>query len=471
MEKETKVGKITEKTKELFETNLVKALSDFVAIPNLSRYYDEEFHTNGHIEKAIEYCIDWANRQGVKGLSVKSVKAPGRETYMLFGVIEPTKKDFKNVAIYGHLDKQPHLTESWSEGLHPTKPVIKDGQLYGRGSTDDGYAFFTAVATAKISQECGIEHDRIVLFFETDEESASVDLEFYLDYFKEEIGQPDLFLVLDAAGPDYERFASTVSLRGIIEGEIKVSVLKQGLHSGIVGGIIPDSFTILRQIQNRLEDEKTGKVIEELNTTMPKDKYEFAQQYDKLLGQNEKKYPTVEGLNLLGSNNLENYVNSTWGASLTITGMEGFPDIKNAGNVIRPYTKLKFSLRAPPDLDVLKGNEIVKKILSENPPYNCKVEVEMDEPGQGFSAPEFEPKILEKMKETSQIFWKNDMALYGLGGSIPFVAMIGQRFPKTTLYVGGVGGPNDNIHGPDENIHLEFWEKFTCAITYFLSEL
>ena len=471
MPKELKVEKIREVAKTVFETSQIPGLTGLIEIPNLSRIYDPDFHSNGKIQKAIDYCIDWAYKQGIVGLTMKSVKSPSAGTPMLFGIIEPTKVKFKNVVMYGHLDKVPHNKDDWSEGLHPTKPVIEDGHLYGRGSTDNGYSFFTAVAAAKISQQSGVAHDRIVLFFETDEESGSKDVDYYLDHFKGEIGQPDLFLCLDSAGPDYDRFASTISLRGNISGELKVSVLKQSLHSGHVGGVVPDSFMVIRSLQSRLEDEETGEVIEELNSPVPSDKFELAQKHDAMLQQREEDIPTVEGLESLGGDSFGDYINKTWGASLTVTGMEGFPAIEDASNVVRPYTKLKFSVRTSPDLDVYEGRELIRKLQTENPPYGAHVDLEMDEPGQGFSAPKFESAMLEKMKDTSKVFWDNEMALFGVGGSIPVVGKIQQRFPKTAIYVGGVGGPGDNSHGPDENINLAFWEKYTSAITYFLSEL
>jgi acetylornithine deacetylase/succinyl-diaminopimelate desuccinylase-like protein len=256
-----KVKDITATTRELFSSNLIQALLGFVEIPNLSRFFDQNWDTNGITEQACQYCIDWAHKLDVKGLTVALYHPPGRLTPFIFGVIEGTKASPKNVIAYGHIDKQPHLTDEWSEGLHPTKPVIKDGYMYGRGSNDDGYAFFSAVSFAKISQLCGIPHDRIVLFFETDEESASCDLEFYLDHFKAEIGKPDLFLCLDSGTPAYDRFATTVTLRGVLEGSVAVKVSKQGVHSGMYGGIIPDSFRILCMLLNRIQNDTTGQLV------------------------------------------------------------------------------------------------------------------------------------------------------------------------------------------------------------------
>jgi len=467
-----KIKQIQDYAKNLFETNMVQALSDFVAIPNLSRDFDADYDKNGYMEKAANYCIDWATKLDVKGLSVKLVKAEGRLTPFLFGIIEPTKTDPKNVVCYGHLDKQPHLTEQWSEGLHPFKPVIKDGFMYGRGCSDDGYAFFTAVAFAKISQECGIPHDRIVLFFETDEESSSIDLEFYLDYFKDEIRIPDLFLCLDSGTPGYDRFATTTSLRGYVDGNITVSVIKNGVHSGIHGGIIPDSFRIMRMLFDRVEDVNTGRVVDAFRTPLPKDKEEFAKAYDVLFGEKTMAgFPILEGLEFENPTSYDNYVNNTWNPCFTITGMDGFPSTSDAGCVIRPKTSARFSMRIPPDLDPHKATETLYKILSENPPFGAKVEVEMGDPGSGWSCPVFKPELLAKMKETSEKFWGEPMAFQAIGGSIPFVNMLGSKFPTTALYAGGVGAPTTNAHGPDENISLEYWEKFTSAMTWMLSEL
>lgn len=280
----TSIDQIKQQTKSYLNSSILPALKEFVTIPNLSRYYDPNWATNGLLEKASKLCIDWANSQNVKGLSVKLYTEPDR-TPFIFGEIAATKPSpAKTIVAYGHIDKMPHLTESWSEGLHPTIPTIKNGKLYGRGSNDDGYAFFTAVSLAKISQDCEIPHDRIVLFFECDEESSSIDLEYYLEKFSDQIGNPDIFMCLDSCVPDYNHFSVTSSLRGYIEGILKVEVCKEATHSGGGGGILPDNFRIIRNLLSRIENVETGEVIQEFQTPFPVDKEQFAKTFDKVFG-------------------------------------------------------------------------------------------------------------------------------------------------------------------------------------------
>ena len=93
------------------------------------------------------------------------------------------------LTLLGHFDKQPHMS-GWKEGLGATTPVIRDGNLYGRGGADDGYAIYNSVMAIKAIQDFGLSHPRCIIFVEGDEESGSIDLEFYFNKFSERIGSP-----------------------------------------------------------------------------------------------------------------------------------------------------------------------------------------------------------------------------------------------------------------------------------------
>ena len=121
---------------------------EYIRIPNLSRSYDNEWNSNGLLEKAADFIKNWILAQGVQGLSMNFLQEKGRSP-TLFVEIQPfNSSSNKNVMMYGHFDKQPHMT-GWLDGLSPIHPKIIGDKLYGRGGADDGYAAFTAILSIK----------------------------------------------------------------------------------------------------------------------------------------------------------------------------------------------------------------------------------------------------------------------------------------------------------------------------------
>lgn len=124
-------------------------------------------------------------------------------TPMIVYVIEKSEgASDTQIMFYGHLDKQPWM-DGWAEGLGPTKPVVRNGCLYGRGGADDGYSVFSTMLAVKNAQMQGVKHPRVALVLETEEESGSANLIPLLNVAKEFIGQPDYLFVMDSGAFDY----------------------------------------------------------------------------------------------------------------------------------------------------------------------------------------------------------------------------------------------------------------------------
>ena len=168
-----------------------------------------------------------------------------------------------NVMLYGHLDKQPWM-DGWDEGLGPITPVTRDGYMYGRGGADDGYSVFTCMLGIKNLQLQGVKMPRCALVLETEEESGSPNLLPLLDAAKDFIQKPDIMFCMDSGAFDYKSLWLTSSLRGICILDITVSAAKGGFHSGLVGGIVPETFRVLRELLDRIDNVKTGMVCKEL---------------------------------------------------------------------------------------------------------------------------------------------------------------------------------------------------------------
>jgi acetylornithine deacetylase/succinyl-diaminopimelate desuccinylase-like protein len=162
-------------------------------------------------------------------------------------------------------------------------------------------------------------------------------------------------------------------------------------------------------------------------------------------------------------------LNRTWRAALSVTGAEGLPEVQKAGNVLRPYTTLKLSLRLPPTLDAKKSAQELKQILEKNPPYNAKVEFHIEDAASGWNAPLMDEKLVSLIDESSKKFYGKEALSIGEGGSIPFMGMLGAKYPKAQFVITGVLGPNSNAHGPNEFIHLEYAKKLTACITNILA--
>ena len=465
---------LREKTK----TDLIPAICDFIKIPNQSRLYDDEWDTNGLQEKACHFSMDFAKSQNLKGLSMTFIEEKGK-TPAVLAIVEPFAGNGKvdeslekTILMYGHIDKQPPLLGEWSEGLGPHTPVIRDGKLYGRGGNDDGYAWFSCVLMAKALQEHNIPHNRLVFFFETDEESGSRDLMYYLTKYKEKIGEPSLIFCLDSGTTDYEHMCLTTSLRGVICFKLRVDVLKQGLHSGSSSGIVPSSFRIMRNILNQFENSNNGDLIPELYVDIPADNYKQAKDLIDLKGGKiDFKFPMVEGLDSMGHTGFQDYINRIWKPQLSITGIDGLPPNSKAGNVLLPYTEVNCSLRLPPSKDAEEAKKDIEKFFSQvKVPHNAKFSCDIFKGGSGFLCPSYTDPFLKVINQSGIETFGKPVLYYGEGGSIPFLNDIKNVFPKAQFIVTGVLGPESNAHGPDEMLHLGFLENLVVAMAKILRD-
>lgn len=442
---------------------------DYIRIPNKSPQFDPKWQEHGYMQQAVELLSNWAKAQAITGMRLEVLQV-GTRTPLIYIDIPGSKPG--NILLYGHLDKQPEMT-GWEADLGPWKPVLKGDKLYGRGGADDGYSIFAAVNAINALQQQNIPHPRCVIFIEACEESGSLDLPFYIDHLKEQLGQPDLVICLDSGCGNYDQLWSTTSLRGLVGGQLSINVLTEGIHSGAGGGAVPSTTLVLRQLLSRLEDEITGTILlPELQVEIPKQRIKEAQQTAEILqDDNDATFPFVKGMRPLTNDPVELILNCTWRAALAITGIADIPSLENAGNVLLPSLKVKLSFRVPPTCDTAKAEAAVKKILETDPPFNAQVEFALENGGAGWNAPELNPRLTEIINNASLEFFGKPSACMGEGGSIPFMGMLGKKFPKAQFLITGVLGPYSNAHGPNEFLHLPTAKKLTCCVAKVISEL
>ncbi len=453
---------------EVWTDAIVPELVEYIRIPAKSPHFDPDWEKNGYIEEAVQQIFAWCERQNVRGMEAEIVRLPGR-TPLIFMDIPGDNDD--TILMYGHLDKQPEMT-GWADGLGPWTPVIRDDRLYGRGGADDGYAAYASLAALMALQEQGIPRARCVVIIEACEESGSFDLPHYIDHLRERIGTPSLVVCLDSGAGNYDQMWLTVSLRGMAAGTLSADVLKEGVHSGYASGVVPSSFRVLRHLISRLEDENTGKVLPDfLHAEIPEQRLRQNQRMADALGDEVfNAYPFVEGVQPQADDNLQRLLNRTWRPALSVTGSEGMPPLEAAGNVLRPHTALKLSMRLPPTVDGESATRKMKALLEADPPNNARVSFEPDHAASGWNAPEIEPWLDASLEKASQAAFGQGVMYMGEGGTIPFMAMLGEFFPRAQFMITGVLGPNSNAHGPNEFIHIPFARKLTTCVSQVIAD-
>lgn len=452
--------------RDYWHREILPTMMQYIAIPNKSPLFEPDWASNGHTERSLQLAKKWVEEQNLPGLKIHLGRSAGRTPLLL---LEFPGNATGNVLMYGHLDKQPEMT-GWREDLGPWKPVLEGDRLYGRGGADDGYAMFSAVAGIKACLQAKLAVPRVVILIEFSEESGSPDLPPYLDEFAPIIGQPDLVIALDSGAGNYEQLWITTSLRGLVGGLLHVDVLHEGVHSGWASGIVPSSFRIARALIERLEDAASGQITPQaFHVSIPAQRIEQAKEAAKVLGQHVfTDFPIVKGLLPMHSDPAEMILNETWRPMLSMIGQEGIPLAKDGGNVLRPFTTLKLSLRIPPTLDAVKAQQVMGEVLSQNPPYKAHVRWDVHEAVHGWNAPEFPTKITQMVAQSSHLYFNNPPMYLGVGGTIPFMAMLGKRYPKTPILITGVLGPQSNAHGPNEFLHLPFTIRLTSCIAHWL---
>ena len=454
----------------LWDKDIVPVLTDYIRIPNKSPMFDPDWKKHGHMDKVVTLFADWARKKiaGLPGATLEIVKVAERTPLIL---IDVPGKAAGTVFMYGHLDKQPEMS-GWSEGFGPWTPVLKDGKLYGRGGADDGYAMFAALAALLALGEQNVAHAHAVIVIEAGEESGSPDLPFYIEHLAARIGTPDLIVCLDSGCGNYEQLWLTTSLRGIAAGKLTVRVLNEGVHSGDASGIVPSSFRILRSLLSRIEDETSGVMkLDELFVTVPADRVEQARAAAAILGDEIfTKLPFAGHTKPMATTRVEMVLNRTWKPQLAVIGMDGYPLPENAGNVLLPYSTAMLSLRTPPTCDAGAAVKMLKRALEADPPYGAEVSFEALAGQSGWNAPSLTPWLEASLTASSTAHFGKPVAFMGEGGSIPFMALLGEKFPKTQFVVTGVLGPGSNAHGPNEFLHIPFAKKLSACIAALLAD-
>ena len=469
-----------------WDDEIVPALTDYIAVPAKSPMFDPDWQRHGLLERVVRDAAAWVESKRVAGLHLEVIRLEGRTPVIFFELAATRPASTGTVCMYGHLDKQPEFS-GWRSDLGPWTPKLDGGLLYGRGGADDGYAIYAAITAILALQREGVAHPRIVGLIETCEESGSVDLPAYLELLAPRLGDVSLVVCLDSGAGNYDQLWLTTSLRGMVSGVLKVEILTEGIHSGDASGLVPSSFRILRQVLDRLEDSKTGRLLpESFHCEIPAGRIAQARATAAILGDEVwKRYPWAcgaDGTPALPTTTdpVEALLNRTWRPTLSVTGADGLPELGSAGNVLRPSTAFKLSLRLPPRVDAHLAATRLQALLEDNAPYNAKVTFAADGRAAagaeaatlgatGWDAPALAPWLEAALNEASQAHYGAPLGYIGQGGTIPLMSMLQQGFPGAQMMVCGVLGPKSNAHGPNEFLHVAYGKKLTAAVAHVIA--
>jgi acetylornithine deacetylase/succinyl-diaminopimelate desuccinylase-like protein len=373
--------------------------------------------------------------------------------------------DKPTVLIYGHLDLQPVAGEPWTTPPH--EAVVKDGRLYARGSADDmgGWIGHLAALEAWLAETGGLPCN-VKLFIEGEEEIGSPNLERFMDAYPDAF-EADVMVLTDCDNPSTEIPGLTVSLRGLLELEVKVTGLKSDVHSGLWGNAIPDASIALMQLVARLVDEdgrlKLGR-----------------QEVPQAWAEASKDVPLTEAVIREGARVADGVdplpgrgrtaAEWTWRQPAVTVLSTTLPVPGREKNAVRATASAKLSFRVAPGQTAAELEALVTTALTTDPPGGVKVEIVRHAAADSWL---YTPKgvAFEAADRAYERAWGRGLLQIGVGGSIPFVAMFGRRFGDLPLILNGVMDPKTGAHGPDESMDLSIFRKAIRANVHLLEEL
>ena len=451
-----------------WERDVVATLHDFIAVPNVSPAFDADWAEHGHMASAVALVRDWCDGRDIDGMTVEVRELPGRTPIVLCEIpATDAVLDGDTVLLYGHLDKQPEMT-GWRDDLGPWTPVLDGERLYGRGGADDGYSVFAALTAVEALREAGGSHARLLVLIEASEESGSPDLPPHLEALGDRLGDVSLVVGLDSGAATYDRLWVTTSLRGVISAQMRVDVLTEGVHSGSAGGIVPSSFRLLRQLLDRIEDSSTGRVlVDELHVDLPDER---RRQIDDIAHEiaADMAFPFAGSTTADHDDPVDLVRARTWEPSIANIAVDGFPPPERAGNVLRPHSALSLAIRLPPTADPAAAGEALRRRLTEDPPNGATVRFDVLAAEAGWNAPPTADWLQQAADRASETHWGRPSSAMGEGGTIPFMGMLGERFPDAQFLITGVLGPGSNAHGPNEFLHLPMARNIAATVSEVL---
>ena len=360
-----------------------------------------------------------------------------------------------HVLLYAHHDVQPPGDDALWETA-PFEATLKGDRLFGRGASDDKAGILMHLYSLRgliaLADQVNIG---VTVFIEGEEEAGSESFQNFLSENRDQL-EADLIVVADSGNWSTEVPALTTSLRGMVSQVVTVRTLDHALHSGMFGGPLPDAMTAMIRLLASLTDEIGNVAIKGLKS-VPLDGPDFSSmEFDELAG-------LLPGVQRLGD---KGYTQQIWGEpAVTVIGIDA-PTVALSSNTAQPSVSAKISLRIAPNQDPAEALAALQKHLRDNAPFGALVELGATESGPGYLAKEGWATPLAH--EAFTACWPNPSVNIGIGGSIPFISMFSERFPKAEILVTGVEDPDSRAHSPNESQHLPTLKRAIAAQTLIL---
>ena len=388
-----------------------------------------------------------------EGLTVEIVREGGRPA-VIAHIDGP--EGAPTVMLYAHHDVQPPGDDAlWDSP--PFEPTERDGRLYGRGAADDKAGIMAHLAALRAHS--GKLPVGVTVFVEGEEEIGSDSLPTILERHGEKL-RADAIVLADSTNWAIGEPALTTTLRGMIRVVVTVTTLDHGIHSGMFGGPVPDAITALVRLLATMHDDTGNVAVAGLKEGVAADL-----DYDEARLRAES--GLLDGVDLIGSGSI---LSRIWTKpSITTIGIDA-PTVATSSNTLVPRASAKISMRLAPDEFDLDGFEALKKHLLDHAPWGARVEVHLDDRGNGFAAHAQGP-VYDQARAAFADAWGVQPVDIGVGGSIPFVAAFAEKFPQAAILVTGVEDPDARAHGANESLHLGEFEKVCVAEAVLLARL
>jgi len=388
-----------------------------------------------------------------EGLTVEIVREGGRPA-VIAHIDGP--EGAPTVMLYAHHDVQPPGDDTlWDSP--PFEPTERDGRLYGRGAADDKAGIMAHLAALRAHS--GKLPVGVTVFVEGEEEIGSDSLPTILERHGEKL-RADAIVLADSTNWAIGEPALTTTLRGMIRVVVTVTTLDHGIHSGMFGGPVPDAITALVRLLATMHDDTGNVAVAGLKEGVAADL-----DYDEARLRAES--GLLDGVELIGSGSI---LSRIWTKpSITTIGIDA-PTVGTSSNTLVPTASAKISMRLAPDEFDLDGFEALKKHLLDHAPWGARVEVHLDDRGNGFAAHAQGP-VYDQARAAFADAWGVQPVDIGVGGSIPFVAAFAEKFPQAAILVTGVEDPDARAHGANESLHLGEFEKVCVAEAVLLARL
>jgi len=374
--------------------------------------------------------------------------------------------DRPTVLIYGHLDLQPVKGEPWRTPPHEATEI--DGRLYARGSGDDmgGWVGHLAAIEAWLDVAGGLPCN-VKLLIEGEEEIGSPNLERFMDAYPEAFAA-DVMVLTDCENPSTEVPGLTVSLRGLLELEVRCEAIEADVHSGLWGNVAPDPATCLVKALARLVDEDGRLSVGRVEVP---EAWRAAAAAVPLTAETAKAgVRPVAGVEPLPGRD-RSLAEWAWRQPAVTILSTTLPPSGAEKNAIRAAASARLSLRVAPGQQRAALKTEVERVLTAEPPGGTRITVTEREGGADSWL--YEPKgpAFAAADRAYEKAWGRPLVPIGIGGSIPFVALFGRRYSHLPLILNGVLDPESAIHGPNESMHLGVFEKAIAANVHLLDEL